>query len=562
MNKKIVSCDDNGNLLSKKCSLNNLSSYQNISKKTQQEQKELKPSSDSFVIKSSDEYFRELQDIAILRGGKLITSQYLGMNLVHEWECEKGHRWHAKPCDIKDKPSKSGTWCPTCAEENRKKYTTQFMIEFAKKKDGQFLSNEYLGWDIYHLWKCNHCGLEWEATPSNVIGQDRWCPICSQGLTERITRAFFEALFFAPFSKEANLSWLKEYGYHLDGFNPTLGIAFESHGIQHYKYHPFFHRNDPQNFNIQIKRDQYIREKCMEYNIILIEIGYELKEGVLRKIEYEEMEDNIRRKLFEFGVTPPNNNRINWREFKVSNPKYYEEIKKIVESKGGRIISPYYLGSDVHLEIDCGKGHIFKATPKNLRALPSRKGRWCPDCALENKKKYSIEDMESLAKKKGGQFLGIQDNNDPEKLVKEFLGVDKYHWWQCDVCNTIWSAKPSVIIGAPSYPSGSWCPKCGKENRNKILSEMGKQNIGKAQQEILKLLNREGGRFIFEIANSLDFSATNVQSSLSHLLDRDLVKRKKEKNISDTTSLKNTDLYKYYITSKGLDILKSLEHDS
>lgn len=52
--------------------------------------------------------------LAERHGGRLCSEANMGSRVKHEWECEKGHRWMAKPTTVQQ-----GHWCPTCAHQRR-----------------------------------------------------------------------------------------------------------------------------------------------------------------------------------------------------------------------------------------------------------------------------------------------------------------------------------------------------------------------------------------------------------------------------------------------------------
>ena len=62
--------------------------------------------------------------------------------------------------------------------------------------------------------------------------------------------------------------------WELDGHNDELKIGFEQQGIQHYQYHPHFHRNGIVDFENQQERDKSKRKQCIELGIRLIEVSY------------------------------------------------------------------------------------------------------------------------------------------------------------------------------------------------------------------------------------------------------------------------------------------------
>jgi len=66
------------------------------------------------------------------------------------------------------------------------------------------------------------------------------------------------------------------YNLELDCFNEELKLACEYNGIQHYKFTPFFHKNN-ESFLNQKYRDDMKRRICKDNNITLIEVPYYIK---------------------------------------------------------------------------------------------------------------------------------------------------------------------------------------------------------------------------------------------------------------------------------------------
>ncbi|MDN7629720.1 hypothetical protein [Burkholderia cenocepacia] len=52
-----------------------------------------------------------MQQVAHERGGRCLSSEYLGVKVPLSWECHRGHIWQASPDSILNGPS----WCPNCA---------------------------------------------------------------------------------------------------------------------------------------------------------------------------------------------------------------------------------------------------------------------------------------------------------------------------------------------------------------------------------------------------------------------------------------------------------------
>lgn len=76
---------------------------------------------------------QEAQTIALDKGGKCLSTEYVNRRTSMEWECERGHKWSAIYDSIK-----KGKWCPYCpfkSEEScRKIFKKIFREEFPKKR--------------------------------------------------------------------------------------------------------------------------------------------------------------------------------------------------------------------------------------------------------------------------------------------------------------------------------------------------------------------------------------------------------------------------------------------
>ena len=94
-------------------------------------------------------------------------------------------------------------------------------------------------------------------------------------------RRVLETIFKKPFNK-ARPDFLNNpvtggnFNLELDCFNEELGLAVEYNGVQHYKFVPFFHKNNEAFLN-QKYRDDMKRRICKEHKIALIEVPYTVK---------------------------------------------------------------------------------------------------------------------------------------------------------------------------------------------------------------------------------------------------------------------------------------------
>ena len=115
----------------------------------------------------------DMQHLAKERGGKCFSTDYVNNKTPLEWECEKGHRWKARPDSVRN-----GKWCLVCS--GKQKLTIEEMKEIARSRSGKCLSSEYINDDTKLTWQCAN-GHVWEARPHN-IKQGQWCRACSGSL--------------------------------------------------------------------------------------------------------------------------------------------------------------------------------------------------------------------------------------------------------------------------------------------------------------------------------------------------------------------------------------------
>jgi hypothetical protein len=66
------------------------------------------------------------------------------------------------------------------------------------------------------------------------------------------------------------------FNLELDCYDPSLKLAVEYNGAQHYKYIPYFHKNKEAFYN-QKYRDDMKRRMCRDNNISLIEVPNTVK---------------------------------------------------------------------------------------------------------------------------------------------------------------------------------------------------------------------------------------------------------------------------------------------
>jgi hypothetical protein len=113
---------------------------------------------------------QEMRDLAIARGGKCLSSDYVGSRSKLLWQCARGHHWQALPSAVVQ-----GSWCPDCAHNQRLRLSD--FQDIAASRGGACLSHTYVNERTHLRWRCAE-GHRWNATPAKVKGGS-WCPTCA-----------------------------------------------------------------------------------------------------------------------------------------------------------------------------------------------------------------------------------------------------------------------------------------------------------------------------------------------------------------------------------------------
>lgn len=70
-----------------------------------------------------------MQQVAYERGGRCLSSEYLGVKVRLQWECHRGHVWATSPDSIIN----NGTWCPNCSMlEKTKKPALRLRYDYGR----------------------------------------------------------------------------------------------------------------------------------------------------------------------------------------------------------------------------------------------------------------------------------------------------------------------------------------------------------------------------------------------------------------------------------------------
>ena len=247
--------------------------------------------------------------------------------------------------------------------------------------------------------------------------------------------------------------------------------------------------------------------KLNEYRSLAIR-----KEGNLLSLYYKNIKTKLVWKCTEGHVwasIPNNVRRGSWCPKCSGNTRLgLELMQEIAVSKGGRCLSKKYKNGRTKLTWECAKKHIWRSTPKDIKA-----GRWCPYCA-ENKK-FTLKEMKTYAIRQEGEYISGWEEREKStdklkwrckeghlfeatcgevrrgkwcnicriKYTPPFQEMQDLAWERNGICLSInyrniiqeeywkckkghvWQASLKIVRG------GNWCPICN-DNKQKNIKDM------------------------------------------------------------------------------------------
>lgn len=119
---------------------------------------------------------QDTQELAELKNGQCLSTEYVNNHTKMTWQCEYGHIWEASYNTIQ-----SGCWCPQCGIKSRsdkQRLSIEVYKMAAEKKGGECLSAEYNNCFEKLTWKCGK-GHIWKARADQIKNTKQWCPYCS-----------------------------------------------------------------------------------------------------------------------------------------------------------------------------------------------------------------------------------------------------------------------------------------------------------------------------------------------------------------------------------------------
>ena len=267
-----------------------------------------------------------------------------------------------------------------------KPFTIKKIKALAKSRGGKLLSKKYIKQHQRLKFICKF-GHRFDQNANNLLRPEIWCPECSSGLGERMTRIAFQRIFKKKFVK-MRPEWLKNADgnlLELDGYNEKLKLAFEHQGKQYFIKKPHFHKSWK-----KYNRDRYLenaalkKKICRKKGVKLVIIKDVPNSTKINQLKYfiKEKLKNSKNKYIKKCLKNIDKLRINFNFAYKHN--HILALRKLAKSKGGKLISKYYLGAHVNLKFQCKYKHkIFLAMPADVISSDN----WCPNRICINEKR-------------------------------------------------------------------------------------------------------------------------------------------------------------------------------
>lgn len=210
--------------------------------------------------------------------------------------CKKcGYEWLVTPGNLLNLRHE----CPKC---NRK--MKDYYSKLKNKKSIDFIRKSNLVHkDKYSYNKVNYinnytkviitCPIhgDFEQTPNHHL-QGQGCPVCNNICSKSNKRSKGE-LTISHILKKYNITFREQVPIRIEGYSKSIIVDFviyqdnkiyyiEYNGKQHYVPIKFF--GGELKFQEQIYRDKKLSEYCIDNNIFLIEIKYDLRDGEIEQL--------------------------------------------------------------------------------------------------------------------------------------------------------------------------------------------------------------------------------------------------------------------------------------
>ena len=367
-----------------------------------------------------EKLLEELHEIARERGGCCLSNEYVNSSHKLLFKCKHGHQFESCRDYLK-----AGNWCPFCAGRRRSIHDLQ---DLASKFSGECLSENFLGMNTKHLWRCAE-GHQWEAIPQNIQTLGRWCPMCGRAKSDKNRRKYtlkdmqdlassFEGMCLSSQFESVikKLTWQCSAGHIWEA---------DPHHVKNGTRCPVCAR--------KIRAEKRKTHTIEEMQTFAVSKG-----GQCLSIKFVHVKDSLLWECAEGHQWMANaDNIINGEKWcptcSGNQLKTLEDMQRIALGRGGRCLSTLYEGVNKKLLWECQEGHHWETIPSVIL-----RGGWCTTCSAGLGERICREFFEQLLehpfKKARPSWLRNSDGHQMEldgysqtlKIAFEHQGTQHY----------------------------------------------------------------------------------------------------------------------------------------
>ena len=351
-------------------------------------------------VKKKSIILKEVSEIAVSKGGKCLTKEYINCQTKMLFECSKGHRWKADPYKVKSK-----TWCRKCfIERNATNLRTEISVyqKLAKERGGKYLETDFVRSVDLSRWQCEY-GHQFKRTAVQVkIGL--WCKQCK---SDRYLNKFKEIAL-----SKGGKCLSKEY------IDSLTELKFKCVNDHVFKAAPVKVKSGK--WCNQCKLDNYlsnIKEIALSKGGKCLSKSYEHS---LKKLEFECSKGH------RWEASSSSIKTGTWcRKCYFENKLDYNEIKSNLDKKSKKnrikLLTHEINSLEQKIEIMCKEGHRFMTLPKKL----IKEEFFCPECNPTRKDNTIRFNIELFLK----YHIDVKDKSKLEKssiLKNYYMFIKKY----------------------------------------------------------------------------------------------------------------------------------------
>jgi len=124
-----------------------------------------------------------------------------------------------------------------------------------------------------------------------------------------------------------------------------------------------------------------------------------------------------------------------------------KSVQLLAEPFGGKCVSKLVKNSKQKLKWQCAEGHLFERRPNDIQ-----QGYWCTVCQPRENRKKTLEDIQELARSRGGECLSTKYDGNKTELK-----------WRCAEGHEFYRRPNTIQQGA------AWCTECTVHLRERLV---------------------------------------------------------------------------------------------